>query len=75
VVTLPTEASLTIDGTATTSTSSVRRFETPPLQVGQTYSYTLEAKDGDGTDRKTITVRAGEETAVTLAPTRAVSAR
>jgi uncharacterized protein (TIGR03000 family) len=43
IVRLPANAKLVIDDTATKSTGSVRSFETPPLEVGKKYSYTLKA--------------------------------
>jgi len=70
VVTLPADAKLTIDGNATTSTSSTRTFETPALDAGKTYSYTLEAtyqKDGKAVVvNKKITIEAGKTTNVDL---------
>jgi uncharacterized protein (TIGR03000 family) len=41
-VRLPSGATLYIDDYKTTSTGEVRRFETPPLATGKTYSYTLK---------------------------------
>jgi uncharacterized protein (TIGR03000 family) len=70
VVSLPADAHLTVDGRATTSTSPLRRFVTPPLQRGKTFQYTLKAsliRDGGVvTLEKTIMVRAGQETNVSL---------
>jgi uncharacterized protein (TIGR03000 family) len=70
VVSLPEDARLTIDGEATTSTSDRRTFVSPSLAVGKDFHYTLKAKvvrDGQPvTLEKTVTVRAGEETRVTL---------
>ena len=74
VVSLPADATLTIDDQPTTSTSDHRVFVSPELATGKDYSYTLKAKisvNGQPTVvSKTVTVRAGEETQVTLtAPT------
>ena len=70
VVTLPADAKLTIDGAATTSTSSERTFETPELKTGKTYAYTLEAtfqKDGKAVVvSKKITIEAGKTSTVDL---------
>ncbi|HEY7313494.1 MAG TPA: TIGR03000 domain-containing protein [Gemmataceae bacterium] len=70
VVHLPAEATLTIDGQPTQSTSGTRTFTSPPLEPGKTYSYTLKAEmKRDGRPRnvkKTIDVRAGQPTEVTL---------
>lgn len=68
LVSLPADAKLLIDGHATVSTSSERTFVSPALEVGKEYQYTLTAelvRDGKNvTETKTITVRAGETTAV-----------
>jgi uncharacterized protein (TIGR03000 family) len=70
VVSLPADARLTIDGDATSSTSDVRVFTSPALESGRDFSYTLKAEIvRDGTTQsvtRTVTVRAGEETRVTL---------
>ena len=70
VVTLPADAKLTIDGTATTSLSSERTFETPELVAGKTYSYTLEAtfqKEGKAiVVSKKVTLEAGKTSTVDL---------
>lgn len=68
LVSLPTDASLTIDGNATVSTSGNRTFVSPELEAGKDYVYTLKAeivRDGKSvTESKTIYVRAGETTEV-----------
>jgi uncharacterized protein (TIGR03000 family) len=70
VVTVPADARLTIDGEATTSTSTRRVFVSPALEAGRDYHYTLKAefvKDGKPvTVSKEIAVQAGNETRVTL---------
>jgi uncharacterized protein (TIGR03000 family) len=69
-VTLPADATLTIDGRATHSTSAERLFVSPPIEPGKSYHYTFRAEFVRG--RKTITleqnvvVRAGRETDVSL---------
>lgn len=76
-VTLPADATLTIDGQATKSTSANRWFVTPPLADGK-YAYTVKAefvRDGMTiTVEKQVWVRAGQETNVSLnVPAQAVS--
>ena len=70
VVRLPADAKLTVDGVATQSTSATRVFATPVLDRGNEYFYTLTAeiaRDGQTvTTTKKVTVRAGEETRVSL---------
>jgi uncharacterized protein (TIGR03000 family) len=70
VVSLPAEARLMIDETATASSSERRVFVSPELNPGQEYHYTLKAewvRDGKPVVvSKQITVSAGNETAVTI---------
>lgn len=70
IVSLPAEAKLAIDGNATTSTTATRVFTTPDLDAGVDFAYTLTAelkRDGQTlTASKQVTVRAGQETRVTL---------
>ena len=77
VVTLPENAKLTIDGTATKATSGTRTFVTPTLEPGKTFKYTLKAEVPMGEKTEVITreiqVRAGEETKVTLSMPEAAS--
>jgi uncharacterized protein (TIGR03000 family) len=80
VVTLPEDATLTIDGRATVSTSGTRVFVSPPLEAGPEYSYTLVATVTRNGEEKSVTqtvpVRAGEEAKVSLAiPESVVAAR
>jgi uncharacterized protein (TIGR03000 family) len=52
-VRVPAGALLEIDGNKATSTGEVRPFQTPPLKVGERYSYVLKASarpDGDRAD-------------------------
>jgi uncharacterized protein (TIGR03000 family) len=71
VVTLPADARLSVDGAPTTSTSSTRVFVSPALTLGQDFHYNLKAevvRDGKPVVmEQRITVRAGQETRVTLA--------
>jgi uncharacterized protein (TIGR03000 family) len=70
VVSLPADAKLLVDGAPTTSTSALRTFESPALQVGMDHHYTLKAefaRDGKTVSAsKRIAVRAGEETRVSF---------
>jgi uncharacterized protein (TIGR03000 family) len=70
LVSLPAEASLTIDGFQTKSTSAQRLFTTPALEVGKSFTYTLKAQvERDGkpeTVTRVVTVRGGEQTRVDL---------
>jgi uncharacterized protein (TIGR03000 family) len=80
VVSLPADAKLTIDETPTKSTSATRIFASPVLEPGKEYFYTLKAElNQDGkvtTASKRVSVRAGQETRVTLELTsEAVAAR
>ena len=43
-VRVPADATLIIDGRTTTSTGPVRRFESPPVELGKTYTYYLNAR-------------------------------
>lgn len=66
-VTLPADARLTVDGHATTSTSTTRTFVTPALPEGE-FQYTLRAeivREGRTVvETQVVTVRGGEETRV-----------
>lgn len=70
LVNLPAEAKLLIDDHVTTSTSEQRRFASPALQPGKDFHYTLKAemvRDGETVvATKKVSVRAGQETRVTL---------
>jgi uncharacterized protein (TIGR03000 family) len=80
VVRLPENAELTVDNEATVSTSATRVLTSPPLEQGKDYNYTLRAtvvQDGHTqTVSQLVTVRAGEETHVTLEiPEAAIAAK
>jgi uncharacterized protein (TIGR03000 family) len=70
-VTLPADARLQFNGAPAAGGGAVRTFQTPPLEPGQDYSYTLTAEVViDGRVRQVsekVVVRAGEESKVTLA--------
>jgi uncharacterized protein (TIGR03000 family) len=66
VVELPADAKLYIDDQQMKATSSVRQFNTPELQPGQTYYYMVRVEVArDGAPPQTITrrvlIRAGNE--------------
>jgi uncharacterized protein (TIGR03000 family) len=65
---VPEGARLWVDGQATKQTGSQREFETPPLQPGSTYQYSIKAqwsKDGQTVERTLpVRVRANRTTAV-----------
>jgi uncharacterized protein (TIGR03000 family) len=70
VIRLPASALLDIEGVRTRLTGEERRFQSPPLPVGQRFVYTLKGmwKDGDKEivrERK-VEVRAGDEVTVDL---------
>jgi uncharacterized protein (TIGR03000 family) len=73
VVSLPADATLTVDGVATQSTTELRTFATPVLPVGQAYHYTLTAavvRDGQTlTATQQVTVQAGVTSRVELPAT------
>lgn len=70
IVTLPADATLTIDDAATTSTASPRVFTSPVLPNGKDFHYTLKAKYVRAGQpvvlSREVTVRAGQETRVNL---------
>jgi uncharacterized protein (TIGR03000 family) len=70
VVSVPSDATLTVDGQVTTSTSTVRVLRTPALAQGSDYAYTLKAevvRNGQAQSIvRQVTVRAGQETRVDL---------
>ncbi len=80
IVNLPKDATLTIDGEATTSTSAQRVFVTPALEEGKEYEYTLKAKvERDGKVQVAtakVTIRPGQTSQVELKmPTAGVAAQ
>jgi uncharacterized protein (TIGR03000 family) len=82
IVNLPAQARLMVDDQPTSSGSTLRRLQTPPLAQGSTYSYVLRAEmERNGqtiSETKQVTVRAGGQTRVTFnfaAPTVAVAPR
>jgi len=70
IVTLPEDATLTIDGEATSSTSAQRVFVSPALEDGKVYEYTLKAqvvRDGETKIATAkVSVRPGQTSQVEL---------
>jgi uncharacterized protein (TIGR03000 family) len=70
IVHVPENATLVVDGKPTVSTSSTRRFYSPPLESGKSYHYTFEARMGrNGQTVKAdqrVDVRAGDKREITL---------
>jgi uncharacterized protein (TIGR03000 family) len=70
IVHLPANAKLSVDGKATRSTSTTRRFVSPPLEAGQSYHYVFKAeapRDGEpATVSKRVDVQAGQTREITL---------
>jgi uncharacterized protein (TIGR03000 family) len=70
VVTLPSDAKLTIDGYVSQQTSGQRVLVTPPIQRGQDLTYTLVAEstqDGQVVRQsQQVTVRAGQQMPVSF---------
>jgi uncharacterized protein (TIGR03000 family) len=68
LVSLPTGARLSVDGTPTSSTAEYRSLVTPALEVGATYVYTLRAEMVDNgqtvTQTRIVNVRGGTTSAV-----------
>src|SRR5439155_16736258 len=60
IVSLPTNAKLTIDGYVSKQTSSERRLVTVPIAPGQEFTYTFVAEMNGAQQAQTVTVRAGQ---------------
>ncbi len=67
-VRLPAGAVLEIDGRKTTATGEMRKFETPPLAVGKTHSYTLKATANGKEVTRTIELAHGKDNRIDLRP-------
>jgi uncharacterized protein (TIGR03000 family) len=67
---VPADATLWFDGGRTTSTGRLRHFDSPPLEAGRQYRYTLQARwRGKGrtvTQTQKLRVSAGDEAVVTF---------
>jgi uncharacterized protein (TIGR02246 family) len=60
-VRVPADAVVEIDGKKTTSTGETRTFDTPPLRVGGTYTYTLKATANGKQVTRTIDLAHGAD--------------
>lgn len=66
-VTVPADATVKVNGKATTSEGEVRSFVSRGLKAGLTYSYKLEVSYGDSqAEVKTVQLRAGQKTSLTF---------
>jgi uncharacterized protein (TIGR03000 family) len=78
-VKLPADADLFVDGVRVPQTSAVRSFQTPKLEPGRSYYYTLKAdviRDGRTVSAsKRVTVEAGREATVEFTDLPVQSAR
>ena len=76
---VPAEAKVYVDGKLTTSTSSVRTFETPAIAPNATFQYAIRVElvqDGQTLSKtETVSVKAGETVASTIVPVSAVASR
>ena len=79
MVKVPADAKLYVDGVLCPQTTPVRSFETPKLDAGVTYTYTLKAelvRNGKTmTDSKKIEMQAGKEVSVDFTDLTSVVAR
>jgi uncharacterized protein (TIGR03000 family) len=72
-VSVPADAKVWFDDSPTQQTGAERSFESPPLKLAKTYSYTITAqwRDADGTDviqKRQVSVRANESSNVEFVP-------
>lgn len=65
-VLLPVDAGLELNGNQTRTRGEVRRFESPPLDAGGTYAYTLKVSWHDRIVHRTITLSAGRAIVVDM---------
>jgi uncharacterized protein (TIGR03000 family) len=63
---VPADARVQLDGTATTSTGTERRFTSPPVPVGQQYVYTIQVVANGKTVTRKVPVTPGEVSTVDL---------
>lgn len=72
LIRVPAGAVLTVDDSPTQQSGPVRRFMSPPLTTGKTFSYTLKITWTEGGEQKTksqvVQVKPGEEIQVDLRP-------
>src|SRR5438067_126033 len=65
-VSLPADADLELNGLRTRATGETRRFESPPLETGSSYTYALKAAWRGKTVTQAVTIRPGLVAAVDL---------
>ncbi len=65
-VRLPADAELKLNGVKTRATGEVRRFESPPLEAGSTYAYTLQATWRGRRVTREVTLQPGRPVVVDL---------
>jgi uncharacterized protein (TIGR03000 family) len=65
-VRLPADAELKLNGVRTRAKGEMRRFESPPLEVGSTYAYTLQATWHDQSVTREVILRPGRGTIIDL---------
>jgi uncharacterized protein (TIGR03000 family) len=75
VVSLPADATLTVDGNATRSISALRTLVTPALETGSTYVYTLQVRVNGQTQTQQIQVRGGQTTQAQFSFPQSVASR
>jgi len=67
---LPEDATLWFDGTRTSSTGRLRHFQSPPLEPGRRYRYTLQArwreKGREVTQMQHLRLLAGDDVVITF---------
>ena len=78
-ITVPSDAQVSIDGTATVSTETTRTFESPILMAGKSYTYTFQAefvRDGQTVVvTREVKVQAGSEISVSFENASVVASR
>jgi uncharacterized protein (TIGR03000 family) len=78
-ITVPSDARVSIDGTATVSTETTRTFESPILMTGKSYTYTFKAefvRDGKNVVvSRNVQVKAGSDITVSLESETAIASR
>jgi uncharacterized protein (TIGR03000 family) len=57
---VPAGATVSFDGVQTKQTGTLRRFVSPPLEPGHTYTYRIRVVGQDFDDTRRLSVRAGE---------------
>jgi uncharacterized protein (TIGR03000 family) len=78
-VTVPADAKISFDGSTTVQKGKQRQFVSPPLQAGEKYTYDVQAnwkQDGrEVTQKRRITIHAGDVVNLTFPETAAAKAR